>query len=84
MLRRLRESTFGKFAEAKGKIQYPPNHNPVLKVPEGGSSCSNCKYIGVDGKTCKSQYFILFMGTNRLPFPANKMCSDWWEPKGDA
>jgi len=82
MLRRLRESTFSKFAEAQGPVKYPSSHQPVLQVPKGGSSCANCEHLGRDGKTCVSPYYIQYMGTNRLPYPADQMCSDWWEGHG--
>lgn len=66
------------------KISYPPNHKPVLEVPKGGSSCANCKYVSQDKKQCSNTYFIQFNGSNKLPYPANSMCSDWWEGKDSA
>jgi hypothetical protein len=86
MIRRLRESTFRRFIPAKeaklGPIKYPSNHKPGMEVPIGGSSCSSCKYLGEDKKTCINQYFILWNGSKLLPAPADKYCSDWYEPKG--
>ena len=58
----------------------PPDHKPVLKVPTGGSNCANCEYKG-KGNTCTNQYFIQWNGSDKLPYPADKMCSDWWMPK---
>jgi hypothetical protein len=65
------------------KPQYPPNHEPAIKVPKGGSSCSSCEYLGKDGKRCSNEYFIKWNGSDRLPYPADQFCSDWYEPKGD-
>ncbi len=61
--------------------EYPANHRAAMRVPQGGSMCANCKYLGGDGKTCKSEYFIEWNGSNRLPAPADRFCSDWYEPK---
>jgi hypothetical protein len=57
----------------------PFNHKPGLPVPKGGSSCSNCEYLGKDGESCTNRHFIKWNGGNRLPMPADEYCSDWWE-----
>jgi hypothetical protein len=84
-VRILRESTFRPFRqvrEAKKVPKYPPDHQPVMKVPKGGSMCLNCKFLGRDKKSCISPEYIDFMGTSKLPYPADQMCSDWWKPRG--
>jgi hypothetical protein len=58
---------------------YEKNHKPVLEVPKGGSMCANCKYVSDDQGHCKNKHYIKFMGTSKLPYPADQMCSDWWD-----
>jgi hypothetical protein len=60
---------------------YPANHQPGMRVPKGGSSCSSCKYLSENGKECTSEFFIKWHGTDKLPAPANEYCSDWYEPR---
>src|SRR5690242_13699540 len=86
MLRRLRESTFDKFSKIReaGPFKLPKGHKPVLPVPKGGSMCLNCNYLNPDKKTCREPNFIAFNGGPKLPYPADRMCSDWWEEKKNA
>lgn len=63
------------------KPEYPKDHVPAIRVPKGGSSCSSCKFLGDDGKSCKNEYFIKWHGSPKLPAPADEYCSDWYEPK---
>lgn len=63
------------------KVAYPPDHQPGMQVPQGGSMCANCKYLGQDQTTCTSNYFIRWNGSDQLPAPADEYCSDWYEPK---
>jgi hypothetical protein len=63
------------------KPQYPPNHQPGMRVPKGGSSCASCEHLGKDGRSCTNRYFIEWHGSNRLPAAADEYCSDWWEPQ---
>jgi hypothetical protein len=65
----------------RNTADYPPNHQPAMRVPKGGSSCSSCEYLGKDRKTCTNDYFIRWNGSNKLPAPADQFCSDWYEPK---
>ena len=65
----------------RSKPEYPPDHKPGMRVPYGGSSCSSCRYLGSDGKTCKNKYFIKWNGSNVLPAPKEEYCSDWYEEK---
>lgn len=64
--------------------QYPPDHQPAMRVPKGGSSCSSCQYLGEDSKSCTSQYFIQWNGSDQLPAPPDEFCSDWYEPGQEA
>lgn len=66
---------------AKKLPEYPADHKPGMRVPNGGSSCLSCKYYAGDDE-CGSTYFIQWNGSNKLPYPADTYCSDWWEPKG--
>jgi hypothetical protein len=84
LFRKLRETTAGDFIpvkEVQAKPQYPPDHQPGMRVPKGGSSCSNCEYLGQDEKSCTNKYFIKWNGGPKLPAPADSYCSDWYEPK---
>lgn len=63
-----------------GEATYPDNHLAAMRVPKGGSSCLTCKHLGA-GNTCTSIYFIRYNGSNKLPFPADEYCSDWYEWK---
>lgn len=58
----------------------PKHHVAAIQVPIGGSSCVTCEYLKPDGKSCGNQYFIQWNGSDKLPFPANEFCSDWYEP----
>jgi hypothetical protein len=66
------------------RVQYPPNHKPGMEVPKGGSSCASCEYLNSDKKTCSSQYFIKWNGSERIPMPdgdPTRYCSDFYEPR---
>lgn len=66
----------------KGKFELPDNHNAGMKVPKGGSSCANCKFLGEDKKSCGNKYWITWNGgDSKLPAPADEYCSDWFEAK---
>lgn len=62
-----------------GNFELPPNHKPGIKVPKGGSSCSNCKFW--NGSECTNEYFIKWNGSGTIPAPPDEYCSDWYEPK---
>lgn len=59
---------------------YPADHEPAMRVPKGGSSCSSCEYLGKSGNECTNSHFIAWHGTGKLPAPAIEYCSDWYEP----
>ena len=64
-----------------GPFVLPPDHKPGMVVPQGGSSCASCRYLGADGESCTNAYFVMWNGTDRLPAPADHYCSDYWEPE---
>jgi hypothetical protein len=63
-----------------GQPQYPPDHQPGMSVPQGGSMCANCQYLGPDQKSCTNEYFVEWNGSNVIPGPVDQYCSDWYEP----
>jgi len=63
--------------------EYPTTHQPGMRVPKGGSSCATCRFLGPEN-TCKNRYFISYNGSNKLPYPADEYCSDWYEPQAGA
>lgn len=64
----------------KPKAEYPPDHEPGMRVPKGGSCCANCKFLGDDKASCTNEYFIKWNGSEKLPAAADEYCSDWYEP----
>lgn len=63
-----------------GEYELPPNHKAGLKVPKGGSSCANCIWLGNDKVSCTNKYWVKWNGgDDKLPYPADEYCSDWWE-----
>jgi len=63
----------------KGEATYPKDHKPGLRVPRGGSSCSNCHYW--NGDECTNEYFIKWNGSGKIPAPPDEYCSDYWQEK---
>ena len=61
------------------EAEYPKDHEPGMRVPRGGSSCSSCHYHESDGNRCTNIYFIKWHGSNKIPAPADQYCSDWYE-----
>lgn len=75
-------AVLSRLANAKSMQQnftLPPNHQPGMRVPVGGSSCSTCRFLGDDGVSCMNSYFQQWHGSAVLPAPANSYCSDWYE-----
>lgn len=63
------------------EFRLPKDHKAGMRVPKGGSNCSNCAALGEDGATCRSPDFIKWNGgSNKLPAPADEYCSDWYNP----
>ena len=72
---------FGGRTKSHPKPTYSADHDPAIRVPKGGSSCSSCEYLGDDRKTCKNSHYVAWNnGSNKLLFPADEFCSDWYEP----
>lgn len=69
----------------KGKFELPSDHKAGMKVPYGGSSCANCKFLRMeeDGPHCEASYFVQWNGGNdKIPTDDPKSyCSDWFMPK---
>jgi len=64
----------------KGEFQLPGNHKAGMKIPKGGSSCANCKFLSEDKKNCLNEYWVKWNGGNsKLPVPADEYCSDWFD-----
>lgn len=63
----------------KGKVEYPPDHQPGMKVPKGGSMCKNCEYVS--GNKCTNKFFIQWYGSDIIPAPIDEYCSDWWHSR---
>ncbi len=69
-------------AGGKGALSFPRDHVAALRVPKGGSSCANCKFVDVDAHACKSAHYARWNGgSSALPkgLAADEICSDWWE-----
>lgn len=65
----------------KGPVTFPEDHEAAMRVPKGGSCCANCKFVDVDGHACKSEHYVKWAGTHKLPkLPLDEICSDWYEP----
>ncbi len=63
-----------------GDFNLPKGHKPFMKVPKGGSSCANCKFLSDDKLHCVNHNFIEWHGESKLPEPIDEYCSDWYEP----
>lgn len=67
----------------KGKISYPPDHEPGMAVPKGGSSCATCEYY--KGRMrCGNTFFVKWNGSDKIPAKSpDEYCSDWYEQVKD-
>lgn len=63
---------------------YPENHKPAMEVPQGGSSCAKCSYYNPDGNRCHNRNYQKYYGTDKIPLPPDRFCSDWFEAKREA
>lgn len=66
----------------EGAFALPADHVAGLRVPAGGSSCANCRFLEAkdDGPHCAEENFVRWNGgETKLPVtdPAT-YCSDWW------
>lgn len=89
LVRRLRESSDESDVndgEPKNKgndFELPTTHRPGMRVPKGGSSCSNCRHFDGQG-SCNEPHFAAWQyGEKKIPASPDEYCSDWWEPKGE-
>lgn len=68
--------------KSKKKATYPADHEPGMRVPEGGSNCAKCEYLkDAEKRLCGNKYFIAWHGSNKIPAPIESYCSDWFEEK---
>ena len=65
----------------EGEIKYPPNHKPGVRVPKGGAMCANCEYHNSKENICNNKYWRQWTETNKIPYPGNEYCCNWWEQK---
>lgn len=65
---------------SKGTPEYPPDHQPGMRVPTGGSMCKNCEYVNAADNTCTNDYFVKWNGSNVIPAPIDSYCSDYYAP----
>jgi hypothetical protein len=67
-----------------GDYVLPKNHKAGLRVPKGGSCCANCEYwvAATEEKEgrCTNKYYQKWAGTDKIPYPPDEYCTDWWEP----
>lgn len=72
-------------------VKYPEDHKAAMEVPQGGSMCLSCGYLkDAKNRICGNPYFIAWSGpnkpagSNKIPLPVDRYCSDWYEPKDGA
>jgi hypothetical protein len=66
----------------EGKIEYPADHEPGLRVTKGGSMCANCEYWVEKGNLCNNKYLLQWHdGDAKVPAPADEYCCNWWHAK---
>ena len=60
---------------------FPPDHQPGMRVPKGGSNCEKCKYLkDPEKKICGNSDFVKWNGSEIIPGEIDSYCSDWFEP----
>jgi hypothetical protein len=68
-------------------VEYPPDHQAGMVVPNGGSNCRKCEYLAPDQKNCQNEYFINWEGPNKpagsskIPASPDRYCSDFFQAK---
>ena len=66
----------------EGKIEYPSDHKPGMRVTKGGSMCVNCEYWTEKGNLCNNKYWLQWHnGDAKIPAPADEYCCNWWHAK---
>jgi len=69
-------------AKKKRQATFPANHQPGMRVPQGGSSCESCEYLkDPEKRICGNPYFVKWNGSATIPAPIDSYCSDWYEPE---
>jgi hypothetical protein len=62
---------------------YPPDHQPGMRVPKGGSMCKNCEYLkDAEKKICGEENFVRWNGSPVIPGEIDSYCSDWYRASG--
>jgi hypothetical protein len=78
-----------KNANEKPEVGLPPYERYGEEIPKEGTKCANCEYLADDKKHCTNKNFIKWNGPNKpagsdkLPAPADRFCSIWWEHDED-
>lgn len=64
-----------------GPLTFPEDHQALMPVPKGGSSCSNCEYVDAENHSCRSEHYQKWNGgSGKLPDrDLDSLCSDWWK-----
>jgi hypothetical protein len=66
----------------EGTAEYPPDHQPGMRVTKGGSMCGNCEYWVKKGNLCNNEYWLKWHdGDAKIPYPADEYCCNWWHEK---
>lgn len=65
----------------EGKAEYPAGYKPGIQVPKGGSMCGNCEYWEAKENKCNNKYWKQWAETDKIPYPGNEYCCDWWHSK---
>ena len=66
----------------EGKIEYPADHEPGMRVTKGGSMCGNCEYHEAESNLCNNKYWLQWNnGDTEIPYPADDYCCNWWHAK---
>lgn len=65
----------------QGKFTLPADHVAAGPVPDGGASCSTCRFLEPNG-TCNNDGYQRWNGGSGKLLVENpeNFCSDWWEP----
>lgn len=65
-----------------GEFRLPPDHLAGMVVHPDGASCLTCHFLGPDRLMCGNELFVAWNGgSGKLPAPAERYCSDWYQPR---
>jgi hypothetical protein len=76
----IKESQITEEYGGPGNYSVPDDHLAGLRVPKGGSCCANCEYWIAKEEICTNTHYQEWAGTNKIPYPADEYCTDWYEP----